>query len=131
MRTIKFRGKRLDNGQWIYGYLTLISGNTAYIRNIEVKRLNVKMVDVNTIGQFTGLYDKNGREIYEGDILKQYNLKYEVCWYDDDSAFMARQIASDKPLLMSEFEINYSKALIMGNIHDNPELLKGGKDGNQ
>ena len=76
MREIKFRGKRLDNGEWIYGsllvshfkddkkeryFITQFSGNYTFEHE----------VDPNTVGQFTGLRDKNGRDIWEGDIFKE------------------------------------------------------------
>lgn len=130
MRTIKFRGRRLDNGQWIYGYLTLISGNTAYIRNIEVKRLNVKMVDVNTIGQFTGLYDKNGREIYEGDIiLYGSTIQNEVVFRHGAFGYLFYGGEFISYAGNTNFTFNplgHSKEhKVIGNIHDNPELLKG------
>ena len=64
-RTIKFRGKRIDDGKWIYGYLA----GTDSINNMDEVAYPNEDVDPATIGQFTGLLDKNGKEIYEGDVV--------------------------------------------------------------
>ena len=132
MRTIKFRGKTHGNGKWYYGSLVYSNEINAAIyfqigRGL-VKRMDWVYVIPETIGQFTGLLDKYGNKIYEGDILRLGNSPSGVCevkWNESIAAFCIR--------FCFECEIG-SRPLgggvefaIIGNIHDNPELLKGGE----
>ncbi len=123
-RTIKFRGKRLDNGEWVYGSLAethgkLFIGIPTDLDN-PVYTMNWHGVAPASVGQFTGLLDKNGRKIYEGDIiLCKGKHQYKVEWLTD--GFMMRGdryggITSIKSFLPIQREI-------IGNIHSNPELL--------
>lgn len=121
MRTIKFRGKRVDNGEWVYGDLMQLSHN-AKCMSCVIYSTQVNEVDVATVGQFTGLLDKNGKEIYEGDILIEpsiFDLPRTVFW---DHRFM--RFGNISPSTCGYIALHdYSKPEIIGNIHDNPELL--------
>lgn len=118
MREIKFRGKRLDNGEWVYGDLFRMNGFPyIYPGHYEVIP--------DTVGQFTGLLDKNGKEIYEGDIVANdfgntniVNMTVEWC---TDGYWALHEIDGDDTM---HFVADYLKEIeIIGNIHDNPELL--------
>ena len=84
MRTIKFRGQRIDNDEWIYGSLNLRENGEAVIHvNNKTLPYNAKLVNPKTVGQFTGFVDSNGCEVYEGDTMFNSNGlgKGEVRWY--------------------------------------------------
>lgn len=113
MRTIKFRGKASHNGEWLYGDLINIHGEYHILGEDDMREDGHHVtqdsdrptwVEPDTIGQFSGLLDKNGKEIYEGDIL-QYR-KFASCFGDLTEPFYCE---------------------VIGNIHDNPELLEGGE----
>ena len=124
MRTIKFRGKRLDNGEWVYGGFAIrCRGAIPVILEEDEDSITFRVVYRRTVGQFTGLHDKNGKEIYEGDILIEpsiFDLPRAVFW---DHRFM--RFGNISPSTCGYIALHdYSKPEIIGNIHDNPELLK-------
>lgn len=132
MRTIKFRGKRIDTGAFVYGDLIHRNdGDVAIYTNLDTWGENPDDVDAygdsfrvskSTIGQFTGLHDNNGREIYEGDILKgAWDTIFQVFYDDCYLGFRAKEKGG------MENCIDYyglERIEVIGNIHDNPELLK-------
>ena len=129
MRTIKFRGKLKSNGNWEYGDLLHDNFDACYIYPIEVGNLykNNEVIP-ETIGQFTGLYDCEGNEIFEGDILRFGNSQSGVCevkWNEHIAAFCIRFYFKDE--IGSRPLGGGVEFAIIGNIHDNPELLKGGE----
>ena len=132
MREILFRGKRIDNGEWIEGYYaaepyTKSTYNYGYILENE-KDLYAKkayLVDSRTVGQFTGLTDKNGRKIFEGDIVTIRDSAEGVLVEFIDGEYQCTNRIKYKyyrhPL---EYYHDEPKYTVIGNIHDNPELLE-------
>lgn len=133
-REIKFRGKRVDTNQWIVG------GYTEWENIKECPRYAIIApngdyydVDPGTVGQFTGMKDKNGKEIYEDDLLKYATLEPAVVEYWGGSFGYWLNKGARYQSFMSyahhNFEFNSVKQRsyeheVIGNIHDNPELLK-------
>lgn len=135
MREIKFRGKRLDNGKWESGDLLENQGrNFIYhatsestIEDNDDGRIVVVAVEVDssTVSQYTGLKDKNTRKVYEGDVL---TAKFEsvgvVEW--QNGCFVVNFGDVDVFQISDCFDDSY-QMWVIGNIHDNPELLEGGE----
>lgn len=126
MREIEFRGKCLDNGEWVYGFVLFSQDKSeAVIAALTATESVCENVDPATIGQFTGLHDKNGKEIYEGDIvaiagvIKGY-VRYNVRYWRYEIA------TADEPLENERIPSGRPGEcwMVIGNIHDNPELLK-------
>lgn len=143
MRVILFRGKRTDNGEWAYGVPTkdnhgemVMVESTFECEEYNCCGANCLYVDENTVGQYTGLTDKNGAKIFEGDIVT-YEDAVEDCvgsrggvflncgsveiseW--DGICFTNRQTVEMDYLYESETTVCCE---VIGNIHDNPELLR-------
>lgn len=139
MHEILFRGKRADNGKWTTGTPFFVKGGCKMIHAVaahpdflcegNVYYSEGYPVIPDTVGQYTGLTDKNGRKIFEGDIVSaKFDEKYPenesraiVEW--GDFGWQTHQPGYD-PDTITEFDRNLW--LVIGNIHDNPELLKGG-----
>lgn len=136
MMEILFRGKRIDNGEWVEGYYTkakdCISEKEVHVIFHTDLTLfphsefsSYEEVIPETIGQYTGLMDKNGRRIFEGDIVDHYYQKgffnRGVVIWDSQNARFAHELRSMSPA----FSLYHPEAWeIIGNIHENPELLK-------
>ena len=139
MREILFRGKQLDNGDWVDGYLYehepplvgIVSekdepeaskwfiARTGFADWNMPRPVELVEVDPSTVGQYTGLNDKNGNRIFEGDILSIWNDRNDVVVFEDGAFIM-----EDTEIPM-RFAIKFE---VIGNIHDNPEFMKEGTD---
>lgn len=156
-RTIKFRGKNILTDKWVYGDLLHLGNACAIVTSYEEEELEVNPIsdrlefrveDIagvypQTVGQFTGLLDKNGKEIYEGDVIEikeigGYGCKRKgVVEYDvDDCAFVVRVLPpswagtarlSTRVQICADWNCTHkyiNQYTVIGNIHDNPEQLK-------
>ena len=146
MREILFRGKRIDNGEWVEGFFVakvdpLLGIMTSLILTQEldangILRSNMTWhkVDPETVGQYTGRIGKNGKKVFENDILQMFTIwedgtigKGLVCavqWLTNDQCYVLTRGGS----IVDDFG-NYGRPEyyeIIGNIHDNPELLEEG-----
>ena len=136
MREILFRGKRVDNGEWACGYFEKYNGRT-YI-NLQTERLNSggypirDFIEVipETVGQYTGLTDRNGKKVFEGDIIKTKEFGKDSGNGVNFNNFDIFEVIYSS----ASFKLNNSRRLfnmirgqkfeVIGNIHDDPELLE-------
>jgi len=129
-REILFRGKRIDNGEWVYGSLIIGKSSTCFIfdcTDCDILKDNVLskfiQVDPKTVGQFTGYCDKNEAKIFEGDILRKKGSNDSCLWL---CKFEAGFFGFYRIKFMSEGAFGFRiENEIIGNEHDNPSLLKG------
>ena len=140
MREILFRGKRIDNGEWVEGgykhekvgeYFTAVF----IIEHLTSGVWGNHRVDPSTVGQFTGLTDKNSKRIFEGDIVAQNWYDHdepsddsfgEVVFCEYDCSFSVMDVEKDGIVPFGRCGAYHWEAEVIGNIHDNPELLNGG-----
>lgn len=135
MREIKFRGKRVDNGEWVYGYyfpdmLKKTHDSTvtwAFIKEYDYENAKSITQEVykETVGQYTGLKDKNGKEVYEGDIIgNDTTYKLLVNIDKGHTCIKFKNHNTEYNEFITQREIDEEEYYILGNIHENPELLE-------
>ena len=142
MREYLFRGKRKDNREWIYGSL-IIDNNKYYITvqinypmptdkyTVYTDDYSVMMyeVDPETVGQYTGLKDKNGIKIYEEDIVidREDEVIGKIVWNKEEASFYFSILFEKGTYEEEKLNDWVDEIEVIGNIYDNPELLKGEK----
>lgn len=126
----KFRAKRLDNNNFVYGYLCFIyTDNKKHCRIYSTDDAMSYDCYTETLGQCTGLKDKNGKLIYEDDIVRWSLCRgdgdicenYQIIWRDNCAAFGCLKSNGDILDMFSQPEL---KAKVIGNVHENPDLLE-------
>jgi len=125
MREIKFRGKRIDNGKWIYGSLIIEEDPIADVFKYFIKPFNFltgKLVVPETVGQYTGSKDKNNKEIYKGDIVR-YSDGYTAVVVWKDTGFGLEFLEEVESPQTWYYLPNGNVLEILGNIYENPELI--------
>lgn len=128
MREILFRGKRVDNGEWVYGYFVKMLWEYSIIP-LEDENTVYPVVS-ETVGQYTGVTDKNGKKIFEGDIIEVDSIygtiqtkpiRFEIEW-EESSGFYPLTVYRDG----GDCFIDTDYCEVIGNIHDNLELRSWG-----
>ena len=126
-REIEFRGKSKLNKEWLFGDLLRLGGNRTpciFSDKDSIRYFNTdnSVVIPETVGQYTGLKDKNGAKIFEGDILKRENEIIIVLW---NNKYACLTLHCDNWSCLGFFyeDLDVDKVEVIGNIYDNPELL--------
>lgn len=132
-RTIKFRGKSIYGEDWLYGSLVKIEKNRYAVipplNNIEIgESIGMYEVYPETVGQFTGLLDKDGKEIYEGDILHTITFGFNPEEYTAIILYRncSFQLSNGRNLFyFGQSDLTkMDDTIVIGNIYDNPDLIK-------
>lgn len=148
MREILFRGKRIDNGEWVYGFLYETEKSSSYNAEsyiLEKERLTINykcvegitthipfvQVTPETVGQYTGLTDMTGKKIFEGDVVKVENTDHD--WHEHDpNSYNVFAVSFDEGgftagdyFLQNWLWFDGFHGEVIGNIYDNPEPIKG------
>lgn len=138
MREILFRGKTIKYGEWIEGYYSgeWFNQKTCKIEPLSriciIGCLATYDIEPETIGQYTGLTDKNGKKIFEGDIVVDTWSEDKWIVTFDDGTFWGKNVGAYATEYLGELcdlnEKGFGGVIVIGNIHDNPELLGGDEE---
>lgn len=122
-REILFRGKLIGDDRWSYGNLVIKHNSISIITPDSTPLGRYGQVMPETVGQYTGLTDKNGKRIFEGDIISFFNgednTNYEIGWYKNQYIVSNNDDGNDT---LDDFVCE--KSIVIGNIYDNPELME-------
>ena len=127
VREIKFRGKRLDNGEWAYGSLLQEQINGATCECIIIDHIYArerKQIKVGTCGQYTGLQDRSGKKIFEGDIIRMDFDTRSTTEIVDFRGGRFVTVDPERPYRDEALVVFVKYATVIGNIHDNPDLCQ-------
>lgn len=131
MREIKFRGKDLETGEWVYG--SLFQSLEQYPAIAKPKPTAdgklfycLTVVDADTVGQYTGLKDRNGEDVWEGDLLRTPEGDIMVAEWRD-AQIITRCVRPHNPRYKNSLTFAYPVSVVIGNRWDNPELLEDGE----
>lgn len=127
-REILFRGWNKKNKRWLYGYYFAYRGYHFISPDDKVNPLDTYedyVIDADTVGQYTGLKDAKGKRIFEGDIIESNGSRYVIQYDEEEAKFVAaHEKLSFLMYGINQQWINKWKKVIIGNIHENPELMK-------
>ena len=138
MRKIEFRAKKIDSDQWFYGggIKQYAGGQTFLLSNNERDMPLIHVINPETVGQFTGLLSKSGKKIFEGDIVVKeicskgdpaygvYKENFGVKWFDEGAGFIFQKIDSPDDCWCPNEYSTANQWEVIGNLYDDPELLK-------
>lgn len=131
MREILFRAKRETTNEWVYGYFVKEYDDfQIYVQPQIITRSGREYVNENTLGQFTGLTDKNGTKIFEGDIVRYGDTIHKVVFEQrNGTAYFGLVYSPIETLPFGHYQ-DLQQLEVIGNIYENPELIGGADDEN-